>query len=67
MDWQSWPQRDQPAERLHGALRHAVTEQVQQNRSLGEAVLAMMRAENAAKLPHYRNVVFGDSTLPLSY
>jgi hypothetical protein len=30
-------------------------------------VLALMRVENAANLPHYRNVVFGDPTLRLSY
>jgi hypothetical protein len=40
---------------------------LQQNNPFGEAVLALMRAENAANLPHYRNVIFGDPTLNLSY
>jgi hypothetical protein len=40
---------------------------LQQNKPFGEAALALMRAENAANLPHYRNVVFGDPTLRLSY
>jgi hypothetical protein len=40
---------------------------LQQNKPFGDAVLAMMRAENAARLPHYRNVLFGDPTLRLSY
>jgi hypothetical protein len=40
---------------------------LQQNKPFGDAVLALMRAENAVKLPHYRNVVFGDPTLRLSY
>ena len=42
-------------------------QRLQQNKPFGEAVLALMRAENAANLPHYRNVVFGDPTLKLSY
>jgi hypothetical protein len=40
---------------------------LQQNKPFGEAVLALMRAENSANLPHYRNVIFGDPTLKLSY
>jgi hypothetical protein len=40
---------------------------LQQNKPFGEAVLALMRAENAANLPHYRNVILGDPTLKLSY
>jgi hypothetical protein len=45
----------------------ALFQSLQQNKPFGEAVLALMRAENAANLLHYRNVVFGDPTLGLSY
>jgi hypothetical protein len=40
---------------------------LQQNRPFGEAMIVLMRAENAANLPHYRNVIFDDPTLKLSY
>jgi hypothetical protein len=39
----------------------------QQGKSFGEGVLKLMQNENGANLPHYRNVVFGDPTLRLSY
>ena len=35
--------------------------------SFGDGVLALMVEENNANLPHYRNVVFGDPTLRLTY
>jgi hypothetical protein len=40
---------------------------LQQNKPFGEAALALMRAENNANQPYYRNVIFGDPTLKLSY
>ena len=40
---------------------------LQQNKPFGELVLELMRAENKANVPHYRNVIFGDPTLKLSY
>ncbi len=36
-----------------------------EGRSFGDGVLEVMRAENDAGLPHYRNVIFGDPTLRL--
>jgi len=40
----------------------------QQGKCLGEGVLQLMRNENVAGGPHlYRNIVFGDPTLKLSY
>ncbi len=40
---------------------------LQQGKSFGEGVLELMKDENNSKLPHYRNVIFGDPTLRLSY
>lgn len=39
----------------------------QQGKPFGEGVLKLMQNENSAKLSHYRNVIFGDPTLRLSY
>jgi hypothetical protein len=39
----------------------------QQGKSFGEGVLKLMQNENNTKIPHYRNVIFGDPTLRLSY
>lgn len=39
----------------------------QQGKSFGEDVLELMKKENNEKQPHYRNVIFGDPTLRLSY
>lgn len=39
----------------------------QQDKPFGEGVLKLMENENNAKLPHYRNVIFGDPSLRLSY
>lgn len=40
----------------------------QQGKCLGEGILQLMRNENVANGPHlYRNIVFGDPTLKLSY
>jgi hypothetical protein len=38
-----------------------------QNGTFGDGVMALLVAENNAKLPYYRNVVFGDPTLRLAY
>jgi hypothetical protein len=47
---------------------YAVLYQIwQQGKSFGEGVLKLMQSENNAKVPHYRNVIFGDPTLRLSY
>ena len=38
-----------------------------QGRSFGDGLMTLMTNENNTRLPHYRNVVFGDPTLRLSY
>jgi hypothetical protein len=45
----------------------ALFQNLQQNKPFGEAALALMRQENSANLPLYRNVIFGDPTLKLTY
>lgn len=35
--------------------------------TIGDAILALMKSERASNLPHYRNILFGDPTLRLSY
>jgi hypothetical protein len=42
-------------------------ETLQQGHSFGEGILKLMQNENNGRLPHYRNVLFGDPTLRLSY
>lgn len=37
------------------------------SKSLGDGVLILMQNERNAGIPHYRNVIFGDPTLRLSY
>ena len=39
----------------------------QQDECFGQGIMALMRAENDSRLPYYRNIVFGDPTLRLSY
>ena len=42
-------------------------EEWRNGKSFGDAVLSLMNQENNSRLPHYRNVIFGDPTLRLSY